>query len=75
SIFSAAAISYNEQFNQQQPKLWPAKQQLIRDALTRLNITKLEKMLIQCAEIEISIKVENRDSNWLKLNEITYSFF
>ncbi|MFT4837067.1 MAG: DNA polymerase-3 subunit delta [Psychromonas sp.] len=67
--------SLTQLFNQQQPKLWPAKQQLIRDALTRLNITKLEKMLIQCAEIEISIKVENRDSNWLKLNEITYSFF
>jgi len=75
-------ISYQSQqqplaqlLNQQQPKLWLAKQQLIRDALTRLNINKLEKMVIQCAEIEISIKVNNRDSDWLKLNEITYSFF
>jgi len=51
--------------NQQQPKLWPAKQQLIKNSLTRLDISKLEKMLIQCAEIEISIKVDNSDSNWL----------
>lgn len=67
--------SLTQLLNQQQPKLWPAKQQLIRDALARLNISKLEKMLIQCAEIEISIKVENRASDWLKLNDITYSFF
>ena len=61
--------------SQQQPKLWPAKQQLISDALTRLDISKLEKMVIQCAELEISIKVDHSDSDWLKLNAITFSFF
>jgi len=81
-IHKLLKLSYQSQqqpltqlLNQQQPKLWPAKQQLIRDALTRLDINKLEKMVIQCAQIEVSIKVENRDSDWLTLNEITYSFF
>lgn len=67
--------SLTQLLNQQQPKLWPAKQLLIRDSLTRLDINKLEKMVIQCAEMEISIKVDNKDSDWLKLNAITHSFF
>ncbi|WP_372882336.1 DNA polymerase III subunit delta [Psychromonas sp.] len=61
--------------SQQQPKLWPAKQQLLSTALARLDISRLEKMVIQCAEFEISIKVDNSDSDWLKLNDITFSFF
>ncbi|MEH6452903.1 MAG: DNA polymerase III subunit delta [Psychromonas sp.] len=61
--------------NQQQPKLWPAKQKLISDALSRLNSEQLERLVILCSEMEISVKVENRDDNWLKLDAICYSFF
>ena len=61
--------------NQQQPKLWPAKQQVISAGLARLDISRLEKMIIQCAELEISIKVDNNDADWLKLSDITFSFF
>jgi len=61
--------------NQHQPKLWPAKQKVMSDALIRLNTRQLEMLVIQCAEMEISIKVNNNDDNWLKLEAICYSFF
>lgn len=60
--------------NQQQPKLWPAKQALISNALTRLNSSQLEQLTLQCAQLEIAIKVENSDNNWLKLEAISASF-
>lgn len=61
--------------NSQQPKLWATKQKLFSELLTRLNAQQLEQLLIKCAEIEISIKVENNSNNWLQLEMITLSFF
>ncbi len=61
--------------NQQKPKLWPAKQKLISDVLSRLSTSQFEKLTIECAAMEIAIKVENSDNNWLKLEAITASFF
>ncbi|TEW54859.1 DNA polymerase III subunit delta [Psychromonas sp. RZ22] len=61
-------------FNQQKPKLWPAKQALITNALKRLNTQKLENMLIDCAQLEVSVKVENKTDTWLQLDAICYQF-
>lgn len=61
--------------NQQQPKLWAAKQKLINDALSRLTRNTLEKLTIECAELEVAIKVENEDNNWSKLEAISRAFF
>jgi DNA polymerase-3 subunit delta len=61
--------------NQHKPKLWPAKQKLISDALSRLNTAHLEKLIIDCAALEVAIKVENSDNNWLQLEAISASFF
>ncbi|WP_354623941.1 DNA polymerase III subunit delta [Psychromonas sp. MME2] len=62
-------------FKQQKPMLWATKQQLITDALTRLSSAQLEKTLNCCAELEIAIKVDNSDDNWLQLEAISRSFF
>ncbi|WP_299660782.1 DNA polymerase III subunit delta [uncultured Psychromonas sp.] len=59
---------------QQKPKLWPAKQTLLTNALTRLNTKQLENMLIQCAQLEVSVKVENKSDTWLQLDAICYQF-
>lgn len=59
---------------QQKPTLWAAKQKLINDALQRLNSTQLEHILLACATLEISLKVENSDDNWLQLEAISSSF-
>lgn len=61
--------------NQQKPKLWPAKQKLISDALSRLNSAQLEKLLIDCAAMEVAIKVDNDDNHWLKLEALSAAFF
>jgi len=61
--------------NSQQPKLWPAKQKLFSELLTRLDSQQLELLLTKCAEIEISIKVENSSDTWSELEIITLSFF
>ena len=61
-------------FAQQKPKLWPAKQTLLTHALHRLKPAQLEKMLIECAQLEISIKVENNSNTWLQLDAICYQF-
>ena len=59
---------------QQKPKLWPAKQALLTSALTRLKTPQLEKMLIECAQLEVSVKVENKTDTWLQLDTICYQF-
>jgi len=59
---------------QQKPKLWPAKQALIKSALIRLNTQELESLLIKCAQLEVSVKVENSQDSWLQLNTICYQF-
>ena len=59
---------------QQKPKLWPAKQALLTTALHRLNTKHLESMLIDCANLEISVKVENKSNAWLQLDAICYQF-
>lgn len=59
---------------QQKPKLWPAKQALITNALNRLNTTQLENMLSDCAQLEVSVKVENKSDTWLQLDAICYQF-
>ena len=61
-------------FAQQKPKLWPAKQALLTNALHRLSTLQLEKMLIECAQLEVSVKVENKTDTWLQLNAICYQF-
>ena len=61
-------------FAQQKPKLWPAKQALLTKALNRLSTLQLEKMLIECAQLEVSVKVENKTDTWLQLNAICYQF-
>ncbi|WP_028864769.1 DNA polymerase III subunit delta [Psychromonas aquimarina] len=61
--------------SQQQPKLWPAKQKLVSDALQRLKTPQLESLTIQCAEIEVAVKVENNTDNWLKLDALSGAFF
>ena len=59
---------------QQKPKLWPAKQALLTSALTRLKTPQLEKMLIECAQLEVSVKVHNQTDTWLQLDTICYQF-
>jgi DNA polymerase-3 subunit delta len=59
---------------QQKPKLWPAKQDLLKLALTRLKTPQLEKMLIDCALLEIAVKIENNEDTWLQLDAICYQF-
>lgn len=59
---------------QQKPKLWPAKQALLKKALTRLSTPQLEKMLIKCAALEVAVKVENKKDTWLQLNAICFEF-
>jgi DNA polymerase-3 subunit delta len=61
--------------NQQQPKLWPAKQKLLNDALSRLNTAQFEQLIIDCAALEVAIKVNNDDNHWLQLEALTASFF
>jgi len=75
------ALSYQQQqqplgqlLAQQKPKLWPAKQALITSALNRLSSADLEKLLIQCAQLEVSVKVENQTDTWLQLDAICYQF-
>lgn len=53
--------------NQHQPKIWSSKQTLITSALSRLSSLELERLLLQCAELEVSVKVENNSDNWLAL--------
>lgn len=60
--------------NQHQPKLWASKQALVSSVLARLNSTQLEQILIQCAELEILVKVENNSDSWLALELISARF-
>lgn len=61
--------------NQHQPKLWASKQALMSSALTRLNTQQLEHLLIQCADLEVAIKVENSSDNWLTLELMSSVFY
>ena len=61
--------------SQQKPKLWPAKQALIINTLKRLNNEQLENLIIECAALEIAIKVENETNYWLQLEALTAVFF
>ncbi|WP_413692864.1 DNA polymerase III subunit delta [Psychromonas sp. KJ10-2] len=69
------SMSLGQVLAQQKPKLWPAKQALITQALTRLNTAQLESILIACADLEVSVKVKNRSDTWLQLDAICYQFF
>jgi len=73
--YQAQRSPLTQLLNQQQPKLWPAKQTLISNALARLSSSRLEQLTLACAELEIAIKVENGADNWLKLEAITASFY
>jgi DNA polymerase-3 subunit delta len=55
-------------------KIWPAKQKLTSDLLLRLDSSQLEGLVIECAALEIAVKVENSDNNWLKLEAVTACF-
>lgn len=61
-------------FAQQKPKLWPAKQALISNALNRLSAAQLEKMLQDCAQLEVAVKVKNNHNTWRLLEAICYQF-
>jgi DNA polymerase III subunit delta len=61
--------------NQHQPKLWASKQQLMSDTLRRLSTHQLEQLLIQCAELETSVKVENNIDSWLTLELMSTTFY
>ncbi|MCW8995350.1 MAG: DNA polymerase III subunit delta [Psychromonas sp.] len=61
--------------NQQKPKLWPARQKLINDVLSRLNTAQFEKLIIECAAMEVAIKVENNDNHWLQLEALSTHFY
>ncbi|PKF62689.1 DNA polymerase III subunit delta [Psychromonas sp. psych-6C06] len=75
-------LSYQEKstplaqlLNQQQPKIWASKQALMSKALKRLNTRQLEQLIIQCAELEIIVKVENSADDWQKLTLIASAFY
>lgn len=72
--YQLSSTPLNMLLAQQKPKLWPAKQALITNALTRLKKAQLEKMLIACAELEVAVKVQNKPDTWLQLNAICYQF-
>ncbi|WP_413701570.1 DNA polymerase III subunit delta [Psychromonas sp. KJ10-10] len=61
--------------NQHQPKLWANKQTLMTSALNHLTTQRLEELLIQCSELEVAVKVENRTDNWLALELMATSFY
>jgi DNA polymerase-3 subunit delta len=61
--------------NQHQPKLWTSKQELITKALSHVTTQQLEKLLIQCANLEIAVKVENSADNWLTLELMSTEFY
>ena len=61
--------------NDQKPKLWPAKMQMTTKVLERLSTQDLEKLTQHCAEMEIALKVENTEDNWLKIAAIAYLFY
>lgn len=73
--YQSIHIPLPQLLNQHQPKLWSSKQVLITDALSRLNEQQLEQLLIQCAELEVSIKVENSSDNWLTLALMSTVFY
>lgn len=72
--YQAQQTPITQVLNQQKPKLWQAKQDLILQALSRLNVQILEKMLIDCADLEVTVKVENSSDAWLQFNAICYQF-
>lgn len=61
--------------NQHQPKLWANKQALMTSALNHLTTQQLEALLTQCAELEVTVKVENRADNWLALELMATRFY
>ncbi len=67
-------IALEQLLEQQQPKLWPAKKQMLRKALTRLNTRQFEQLVHMSAELEIAIKVENSPQSWLLLERICHAF-
>ncbi|HIP75926.1 MAG TPA: DNA polymerase III subunit delta [Psychromonas hadalis] len=64
----------NQLLRQHQPKLWESKQQLYRDFLGRVSTQALEHILLKCADLEVQLKVEFGNNNWLKLQAITPLF-
>jgi DNA polymerase-3 subunit delta len=61
--------------NQHQPKLWTSKQELITKALSHVTTQQLEKLLMQCANLEIAVKVENSADSWLILELMSTEFY
>jgi DNA polymerase-3 subunit delta len=72
--YQSQHTSLPQLLNQHQPKLWSSKQALITSALNRLNTQELEKLLQQCAELEVSVKVENNGDSWSTLELMSASF-
>jgi DNA polymerase-3 subunit delta len=73
--YQSKDIPLPQLLNQHKPKLWPAKQKLFSTVLQRLDTRQLEKLIIDCAAMEVAIKVENSDDHWLRLSAMTASFF
>ena len=61
--------------NQHQPKLWASKQVLMTHALTNVSTPQLEQLLMQCAELEVNVKVENSTDSWLTLELMSATFY
>ncbi|AGH80688.1 DNA polymerase III subunit delta [Psychromonas sp. CNPT3] len=67
-------VALEQLLEQQQPKLWTAKKQILKKALTRLDTQRLEQLVQMSAQLEIAIKVENSPQSWLLLERICYAF-
>ncbi|PKG39399.1 DNA polymerase III subunit delta [Psychromonas sp. Urea-02u-13] len=61
--------------NQHQPKLWTSKQALMTEALSHVTTQQLEQLLMQCAQLEIDVKVENSSDSWLTLELMSTTFY
>ncbi len=55
-------------------RIWSSKQGLVRQALSRLNSTQLEAMLILCAKLDADIKSNAEKDCWLSLQQISLMF-
>ena len=61
--------------NQHQPKLWTSKQALMTEALNHVTTLQLEQLLMQCAQLEVDVKVENSSDSWLTLELMSTTFY
>lgn len=73
--YQSQSTPVQELLNNQKTKLWPAKMQLTTQALSRLSTPNLEELTQRCADMEIALKIDNSEDNWLKITAIAYLFY